>query len=77
MMGKDVVSWFSGLRGVLSSYSESSLVKSPESPDMSPEASRMLMVCGAAVVWLRDWTLGDRVLASVGSTDHWVVTSRG
>lgn len=72
MMGKNVVSWFSGLRGVLSSYGKSSSVKSP---DMSPEASGMLMVCGAAVVWLRDWTSGGRVLASVDSTDLWVSTS--
>lgn len=75
MMGKNVVSWLSGLRGVLSSYGKSSSVKAPDSPDMSPEASGMLMVCGVAVVWLRDWTLGDRVLASVDSTDHWVATS--
>lgn len=62
---------------MLSSYGKSSSVKSPDSPDMLTEASGMLTVSGATVVWLRDWTLGGSVLASVGATDHRVTASLG
>lgn len=61
---------------MLSSYRQSSSAKSPEPPDMSPEASGLLSVSGTAV-WLRDCTAGGRVLASAGSTDLWVTTSPG
>lgn len=56
-----------------SSYGVSSSEESPDSSDMSPDAS-------GAAVWLRDGTeegrvVVGRVVASAGSTDHCVTTA--